>query len=415
MLMKTLLAWIRRVMGRTWGVPVMTLLGSWLCMFAVCGVGGLTSGAGVWMRMLLGWVTQALWWVMWLLLLGLAAWLLVFTVRRLMQRQWKALLAWVWSALAVVLVLPSITAGFFVTAFAYYDDFTLGISVPEELAPGGVHGMAVPREMHFQPPLHEGDDAELPAVVQQYADLCKVDTFMCVSDDEALPATAPNLEKLAAEAPELLHEYGLRAYCHEALTPGFHACRHLESLIHPDRSAYLGKRSVSDFRLSSLANGWGYMLGNGHSCSDVFALKGMQLLDESLAPLAASPDRETLNSLVPALPEKPFIVLAQCGQPGMYRVLLVAPADYPAGTFCVTAREYTQNKTLRIRNRQIQVLRTRDYRQICQLSETVDFTVYSGEWGEYYASVWELHFTPDGGTESRCVNSQLYLMQGWSR
>ena len=403
------------MLGRSWGVPVLAALGSWLCMFAIHGVCSLTSGVGVRMRMLLGWINSAIWLVLWLLLLGLVVWLLVFTVRRLIQRQWKALLAWVWSALAVKLMSMAITVGVFITAFSYQDDFTYGLKVPEKCAPGGTHGMAVPRGMHFQPPLHEGDDAELPAVVQQYADLCKVDTFMCVDGDEALPSTAPNLEKLAAEAPELLHEYGLRAYCHEALTPGFHACRHLESLRHPDAAAYLGKHYLSEHRMYSLANGWGYLLGNGHSCSDIFARKGMQLLDESLAPLAARADRETLDSLVPSLPDKPFIMLAQVGQPGMYRLVLVAPADYPAGTFCVNAREYTQNKTLSIRNRQIQVLRAKDYRKICQLSEPVDFTVYSGEWGEYYASVWELHFTPDDGNPSRCVNSQLYLMQGWSR
>ena len=55
------------------------------------------------------------------------------------------------------------------------------------------------------------------------------------------------------------------------------------------------------------------------------------------------------------------------------------------------------------------------YRDFCKLAVSDDFTVYSGEWGEMYAGTWELHFTPVTGGESRRVNSQLYLMQGWSR
>ena len=414
--MKIIPDWMRGALGRTWCMPVLTVLGIWLCMFAVCCVGYASSGAGVVMRMLLGWVNSAVWLVVSLLLLGLAAWLLVFTIRRLKQRQWRALLAWVWSALVVPPVMPAITMGAFVSVMAYYDDFTLGISVPQECAPGEKHALAVPRSMHFQPPLHEGDDAELPDVVQQYADLCKVDHSMSVSVDEVLPTTAANLEKLAAEAPELLHEYCMRAYCHEVLTPGFQASPFLESLYHPEKAACIGFCLEDDDWEPAFANDWrylGYKQGSGESFR--FSLKGMQLLDESLAPLAASPDQETLDSLVPALPDKPFVVLAQMGQPGMYRLLLVAPADYPAGTFCVKAREYTKGKELSVGDPQLQSMSTRAYRRICQLSEPVDFTVFSGEWGEYYASVWELYFTPAGGSESRCVNSQLYLMQGWSR
>lgn len=400
----------------TWGVPVLAVLGSWLCMLGACGASVSSSGVAVEVRMILGWVGYAVWLVQWLLLLVLAVWLLVFTARRLMLRQWKALLAWLWSALAVVLVRPAIEMGFFASAFACYDDFTLGISVPQELAPGGEYGMAVPRRMHFQAPLHERRDAGLPPLVQQYADLCSVKYTTLVDADEELPASPPNLEKLAAETPELLHEYRLRACCHEALTPGFHAHRCLTNLYHPDYPAFYEYLLEGDEWEGLLANGWRY-LGHKKASGEpsVFTLKEMKELDESLAPLASSPDRKTLDSLVPSLPDKPFIVLTQRGQPGMYRLLLVAPRDYPAGTFCVKAREYTRGRELATRNKQIQSLSTTPLYQICQLSEAVDFTVYSGEWGEYYASVWELHFTPADGSPSCCVNSQFYLMQGWSR
>ncbi|MBR1982195.1 MAG: hypothetical protein IKA23_05525 [Akkermansia sp.] len=44
----------------------------------------------------------------------------------------------------------------------------------------------------------------------------------------------------------------------------------------------------------------------------------------------------------------------------------------------------------------------------------IEVTVFSGEWGEHYVSDRGLH-PPASGGESRCVNSQPHLMQGWSR
>lgn len=111
-----------------------------------------------------------------------------------------------------------------------------------------------------------------------------------------------------------------------------------------------------------------------------------------------------------------MIVLAEHFQPGIYHMLLVVPRDYPEGSFRVTAREYTRGRELSTRILDTLQLTPRPYGNICKLACTSDsFTVYSGEWGEYYASVRELHFSPANGGESRCVNSQLYLMQGWSR
>ena len=99
-------------------------------------------------------------------------------------------------------------------------------------------------------------------------------------------------------------------------------------------------------------------------------------------------------------------------QPGMYKALLVVPRDYPEGTFRVKACEYTRKTPLSM---ELVELTPEPYREFCKLAVSDDFTVYSGEWGELYASTWELHFTPADGGESRCVNSQMYLMQGWSR
>jgi glycosyltransferase involved in cell wall biosynthesis len=122
--------------------------------------------------------------------------------------------------------------------------------------------------------------------------------------------------------------------------------------------------------------------------------------------------REGLDALLPPLPDKPVIVLREGFQPGIYKAVLVVPLDYPEGTFQLKACEYTRKTPLSMPPVE---LAPEPYREFCKLAVSDDFTVYSGEWGELYASTWELHFTPADGGESRCVNSQLYLMQGWSR
>lgn len=413
------------ILGRNWVIPVLAILVSLISTGLCLLLGGQSMSASVAERHRLGLILD---WVLMpqvLMILGLPLWLLVLTIVRLVKKQLWVGWAWLWSLLAGIAMMVCATISAFISAYGDYDDFTLGISVPEEMTPGSESGLAVPVDMHFQPPLNEGENATLPPIVQQYADRCERDHGIVVGDDEELTGEAPHVEKLAAEAPELLLEYKLRAFCHQALTPGSTAAPHLEMLQHPHaaelhkiRDAWYLHEEVTPWK-KDCQNNWeiNITLSRENQVSGLspFSMKKLKMLDTALAPLAANPTHEGLDALLPPLPDKPTIVLAQRGQPGMYKLLLVVPHDYPRGSFRISAREYTQGKELSTRVLDTMHLTPRPCGEICQLACSDTFTVYSGEWGEYYASVWELHFTPESGGESRCVNSQLYLMQGWSR
>ena len=423
--MKALKKILRYVLGRNWVMPVVAVLGNIACAGMAAFLSGLSTSARVEERHWLGTMLDCVLTPQALLFLGLPLWLLALTIFRLRKGQYYVGWAWFWSFLAGLAMLPCLIISSFSTSFGYYDDFTLGVRVPDELSPERKPGMAVPVDMHFQPPLSGGGKATLPPIVQQYADLCETDNGVSVGHDEKLSDNAPNVEKLAAEAPELLMEYKLRAFCHRALTPGARVAPHLSMLQHPGEPTLLREEEIWHGEESAawqmgLPNQW-KIYHREHRWKEkeipsIFERKRLKLLDEALAPLATECTREKLNAMMPPLPDKPSIVLAQHFQPGIYRMMLVVPRDYPEGCFHVTAREYTRGRKLRTCALDTLQLTPHPYASICKLACSSDsFTVYSGEWGEYYASIWELHFTPADGGESRCVNSQLYLMQGWSR
>lgn len=406
------------VLGRTWVMPVLALLGSIICMVCHILLGGHTIGAEVELRHRLKLITEALQLVHVVMFFGLPLWLLVLTVYRLVKRQYHAMWAWLWSAISWMAMLFILIVSSFVCSFSYYDDFALGHKLPEDMTPENTPGMAVPLDFSFR----TVKEKKMPEPVRKWKELVEEDSSMCISGDEQLSESAPNVEKLVAEAPELLLEYKLRAACHRALTPGTRVVPHLSIL------RYAGEHTLGeecrvwqddddDVWEKNMQNGWKIRTRcfnfNHNPVPTRLALKKLQVLDEGLAPLAANPTREGLDALVPPLPDKPTIVLREDFQPGIYKVLLVVPRDYPEGTFHVTACEYTQKEPLSMEA--LGRIMPEPYRNICKLAATDDFTVYSGEWGEMYASTWELHFTPAAGGESRCVNSQLYLLQGWSR
>lgn len=125
--------------------------------------------------------------------------------------------------------------------------------------------------------------------------------------------------------------------------------------------------------------------------------------------------RKTVHEDEPAeAPDKPTLELTAHGV-GMYSIRLITPADYPDGTFHITAHEYSTGKEIKTRLQPGLKLTPAPHRGICKTAGTDSFIVDSGEAGEYYISVWQLHFTPVGSAESYCVNSRLYLMQGYSR
>ena len=251
----------------------------------------------------------------------------------------------------------------------------------------------------------------------------------------------PHLQKLAQVAPELLQEYILRALYAEATNPRFQSAvlAYDDSvyLIHendPQSCVYGRERQVEvvseqgtysyadtpEGKCSvKLENGWSVGYHTRFTTSPyedklpsfLLELEGqLHRLDAELAPLAQNPTHGKLDSLLPPLPDKPFVCLWEDGA-GTYRMLMVILPDYPEGTFELRAEEYTMGKRIRFHNR---FLPEKRLGNVCRIICSDRWnTVYSGDWNEYYGSRWQIWFTPKDGGEPQCVNSQNFLMMGW--
>ena len=251
----------------------------------------------------------------------------------------------------------------------------------------------------------------------------------------------PHLQKLAQVAPELLQEYILRALYAEATNPRFQSAvlAYDDSvyLIHendPQSCVYGRERQVEvvseqgtysyadtpEGKCSvKLENGWSVGYHTRFTTSPyedklpsfLLELEGqLHRLDAELSPLAQTPTRTKLDSLLPPLPDKPFVCLWEDGA-GTYRMLMVIPPDYPEGTFELRAEEYTTGKRIRFKNR---FLPEKRLGNVCRIICSDRWnTVYSGDWNEYYGSRWQIWFTPKDGGEPQCVNSQNFLKMGW--
>lgn len=256
-------------------------------------------------------------------------------------------------------------------------------------------------------------------------------------------AVAPHLWKLAQETPDLLQEYLLRALYAEATNPRFQSAALAQHdniyLFHEnDPQSYPCRLELQDKFSTSfgtytyadipegkwrmeLPNGWGVAYKPRHYIMSppeeeklprwlrsVNSL--LKRLDAELAPLAQSPTRGTLDSLLPPLPDKPFVCLWDRGA-GTYKMLMVIPADYPEGTFELRAEEYTTGKRIRFNKR---FLPEKRLGNVCRIICSEHWTmVYSGDWSEYYGSRWQIWFSGKEGGEPQCVNSQNFLMMGW--
>jgi hypothetical protein len=51
--------------------------------------------------------------------------------------------------------------------------------------------------------------------------------------------------------------------------------------------------------------------------------------------------------------------------------------------------------------------------EVCSVAADDDLLVISGDWGEYYAAVWEIWYSSADGSEPRCVGSQEFITMGW--
>lgn len=417
--MKRLL--LGRMLARCWVLPTVIAAG-WLLYAAaawstsfVC----LNEGADmpVWLDIVMFiWV---------LLLLGSTligpVWLIIMTVLWIRRRLWVRLV-WGWIC-SVCAAGAAVFTGVVLLIMAFNgpgDIFAKGLSIPQDVE------FVQPRNMTFFCNEEHADQvAPLRAMAPQLPPLAGRGD-----------ASAPNLMKLSREAPELLQEYMMRCLYAEAVNPRFtaHVLRsrvlpvhendpqtYFRSTLMDDRCGYGDKSRATrgncpeaQWRLP-LENGWAiairkpeYEYPGEHA--DVDCSADIALLDASLSGLAENPTRAYLDSILPPLPHTPFVCLWD-DNAGSYEMLVVIPADFEEGDFELRAHEYTTGKRISFGKK---FLPEKKLSNVCRvICSDGSNTVYSGDWFEYYGSVWEIWFTPASSGKARAVSSQNFLMMGW--
>lgn len=244
----------------------------------------------------------------------------------------------------------------------------------------------------------------------------------------------PNLEKLTREAPAVLQEYLLRCLYAEAVQPDFQA----QALVHwhepvalehaddPQSHVLRALRPAyaSDARFGPepsgwkwsmpLHGGWSLVMPASYPCEagavmDETVAGALKLLDDSLAALAADPTPAGLDALLPQKAQLPFLSLWEANVPGQYHILVVLPAGYPAGRIVLQGREVSTGKPVQIVQGNASVV---PLGNVCSVSGYSLLSVLSGEANEFYATEWEIWFTPEEGGESRCIGKQEFLIMG---
>lgn len=416
---------------RSWGVPLVALL-SWCAWVLVVVVWDALAAAGLvsvdslsplLLHVLTGLVV--LWCVApWAVLVK---WLLVLTLLCCKRREWRRLLS-CWGCgglaaglaflLAILFVFSRLTGG---GATMY----TWGASIPED------RDFVVPRDLGE----YVGDVK--PASARARELLNRRPGRMQPLHLMQLPEL-PNLEKLTREAPELLQEYLLRCLYAEATRPGFdaqvltlkndtvllahendpqtHALRNpdLEREVWMNGRGYLYSEMPAWKWNRPLHGGWSVVL---HPREILISMEylpqivggRMLMLDTSLRRLAENPTRAYLDSILPPVPQKPFLCMwKRDGAGGCYRALVILPADFPAGSVQLRAREVSTGKPVDFTRRNLPITRLGE---VCSVA-CDELQVRSGDLNEFYASVWEIWFTPAGGGASRCAGSQEFLLMG---
>lgn len=263
--------------------------------------------------------------------------------------------------------------------------------------------------------------------------------------DGDFPKQAPHLALLAQEHPELLRELWQRAELlhnrellkkeeddpHGPQDAWYRCLAYLTPA--EDASTPSELWGYEEQQLSTVELGKGWLLRmvtrcvmdreQGRAESDE-RLEGytLQQLDAAFAALAANPTRETLDVMLP-LPPPPHLHLSQGFQPGIYDITLLLPKDARTdGHYELRAYEYNTGEELSLDReaRDISLTQAKESRQrVWELDALrawtkTDFTVYTGDWGQYYGSRWEVWFVPNEGEREK-VCEQLFLMQGWMR
>ena len=358
------------------------------------------------------------------LCVGLQFWPIVMTVLCWRRRQWWHILR-CWSAAIGISAACGAALIPIVTATYYTDLYMLDVELPEGkeyVSPRGMRAYV--------------GDAPAPAAAAR--ELLELRPRRQPLDVLVQMPPLPNLEKLTKEAPGVLQEYLLRCLYAEATNPRFDAqvlCQGHEPVLlahaNDPQSMVLGKNHVVSRRHLAakrhpgaekpapglwtlpLYGGWSVVLNDDYYYSDDLPAEEqvagpLRLLDESLAPLAANPTLAGLDALLPPLPQKPFLCLL-CGVfPGEYRALVILPPGHPDGAVELRAREVSTGKPVRISARKQSL---RSLGNVCS-ADWHNLEVHSGNVNEFYATEWEIWFTPADGGEARCIGKQEFLMMG---
>lgn len=354
------------------------------------------------------------------LLLG-PVWLIVMTVLWIRRRQWSRLVwGWVCSACAAGVAGCALALLLVLTIAGPGDSFARGLTIPEDV------DFVLPRGMGY------ACNSEASPLVKARIDAAPKLPPLSEPGD----AAAPNLKKLTRDYPQLLQEYLLRCLYAEAVNPNFTAHVLVDSLYlrheYDPQSRFLMNRLEDTIgygdgvsvKLGDCPEGqWQFPLENGWSLalrSPAHARPGegkvpdcssrIARLDAALAPLAQNPTRDYLDSFLPPVPENPFLSIWNDSS-GTYYMMMVIPSGFPQGEFELRAHEYTGGKRILFFRDFLPEERLGDVcRVICS---DYSVTVESGNWDEFYGSVWEIWFTPADGGEPRRVSSQNFLMEGW--
>ncbi len=410
---------IRSFLRSSWRLPALTAAGQSLSLGIVWGLDYVSLNHGLDIPVWLGLPVAIIFPGFLLLGLLLPVWLLIMSIRWFRKREWQQLaLGWGSSIGAAIVALGVIVGTLMHTLAGAPDNFAKGLSIPAE-----VH-FVHPRNMtFFRNEEYEAVTAPLRAAAPRLPQLA-----------EKGEASAPNLRKLSLEAPELLQEYMLRCLYAEAVNPQFTAHvlqspllpthendpqTHFRSIRLDERCSYNGqsitRRDCPEATWSlPLENGWSIMVRKPDFCTDqqeqLDYTQDIATLDASLADLARTPTQEYLDSILPPLPDKPFVCLWDKG-PGVYEMMLIIPGNYGEGSFELRAHEYTSGRRISFSHR---FLPEKTLGNVCRVICSDGWcTVFSGDWNEYYGSTWEIWFTPASGGEARCVNAQNFLMMGW--
>ena len=254
------------------------------------------------------------------------------------------------------------------------------------------------------------------------------------------PLPPKNLELLAKEHPDLLREFWMRAKllgrqeytrCHFCDWPqggtGYHCTIKLAGT--GTTPATKSRDEIFDdspdttvSTVEQLENGWSLLsLMREVSFGDGEKLDGeriqaftVQQYDEHFAELAQHPAMETVETLLP-LPQTPCLKLAESAQPGIYSITIWLPKDARRdGHYEIRAFEYNTGTELSLERDP--TLKPESGYELANafVLENPDFMVYTGDWGQYYGSRWQVWFVPNQG-EKELVCEQLFLMQGWMR